>query len=276
MIWTEEHNIMLCREMLVVEPYQYKIGSRERGNCWDMIATNLNGIGEPRFIVDKRAVRDHFLKLLRDFKRKMAAEERASGINPEASELDEALETIIGRMEGAEEEIARNDESKSKEVERERAAAENVRKRAMESFGESREREGLGGPIKKRVDKDREAMHYLKGRNDEEIEVKKMEMALMERKLILQERAQEENIALKKKELEMKEQEGKDRQIAAAAAAEERENRLISLIQQQQLLFSQIAQQNQLLLDLIIIIIIIIIIECFNRMTYQYITYCYH
>ena len=78
-------------------------------------------------------------------------------------------------------------------------ASENVRKRAMESFGESREREGLGGPIKKRVDKDREAMHYLKGRHDEEIEIKKMEMALMERKLILQERAQEESIALKRK-----------------------------------------------------------------------------
>ena len=27
---------------------------------------------------------------------------------------------------------------------------------------------------------------------------------------------------------------------------------------------------------MIVIIIIIIIIECFNRMTYQYITYCYH
>ena len=74
----------------------------------------------------------------------MAAEERASGISPETSELDEALETIIGRMEGAEEEIARNDERKSKEVEREKVASENVRKRAMESYGESREREDIG------------------------------------------------------------------------------------------------------------------------------------
>ena len=250
MNWTKDHNIMLCREMLVVEPYQYRIGSRERGSCWEKIATNLNSIPQPRLIVDKRAVRDHFLKLVRDYKRKMAAEERASGISPETSELDEALETIIGRMEGTEEEIARNDERKSKEVEREKVASENVRKRAMESYGESREREDIGGPVKKRAERTREAMDYLKGRHNEEVELKRLELKLMERKIILQERAQDEEIALKKQEMAIKEQEIKNRQ-KDAAATEERENRLISLIQQQQMLFSQISQQNQLLLDLL-------------------------
>ena len=67
---------MLCKEMLVIEPYKFKSGSQERGACWEKVATNLNCIEHPLFIVDKRAVRDHMLKLIRDFKRKMAADER--------------------------------------------------------------------------------------------------------------------------------------------------------------------------------------------------------
>ena len=103
MIWTEEHNILLCREVLVVEPYKFKLGSLERGHCWDTVAKNLNGLAQPSLMVDKTAVRDHFLKLIRDFERKMAKVQRASGIATETSELDEAVETTIGRMEGAEE-----------------------------------------------------------------------------------------------------------------------------------------------------------------------------
>ena len=64
------------------------------------------------------------LKLIKDFKRKMAAEERTSGIIKEMSELDEAIESIIGRMEGAEEETLQADKSRCKEVERERSSRE--------------------------------------------------------------------------------------------------------------------------------------------------------
>ena len=65
------------------------------------------------------------------------------------SELDEAIESIIGRMEVAEEEILQADKSGCKEVEREREAAENIRKRAMEYIGESRRRETSEGGVKK-------------------------------------------------------------------------------------------------------------------------------
>ena len=119
MIWTEEHNILLCREVLVVEPYKFKLGSLERGHCWDTVAKSLNGLAQPSLMVDKTAVRDHLLKLIRDFERKMAKVQRAllqgiaSGIATETSELDEAVETTIGRMEGAEEEIVQTDKKGS-------------------------------------------------------------------------------------------------------------------------------------------------------------------
>ena len=54
----------------------------------------------------------------------MALKERASSINLESLELDEALETIIGRMEGAEDEIVRSVERKSKDLERESSCRE--------------------------------------------------------------------------------------------------------------------------------------------------------
>ena len=65
-------------------------------------------------------------------------------------------------------------------------------------------------------------MDYLKGRHNEEVEVKKLELKLMERKIILQTRAQDEDIALIKQEMVIKEQEIKHRQKDAAATEEKK------------------------------------------------------
>lgn len=69
---------------------------------WEKIAKTLNHIEHPKFIVDQRAVRDDFLKLERVHKRKMAQEEAASGINTENTELDNAMEEIVGKSQAAE------------------------------------------------------------------------------------------------------------------------------------------------------------------------------
>ena len=65
MMWTSEHDTLLCKEILVEEPFRFKLGTRESRNCWDEVANNLNKVGNPRFWVDQRAVRDRFLKLER-------------------------------------------------------------------------------------------------------------------------------------------------------------------------------------------------------------------
>ena len=74
MTWTLEHDTLVCREILVEEPYKFKVVNQERGHSWDKVAINLNKIGQPHFMVDQRAVRDRFLKLERSFKVKMAEE----------------------------------------------------------------------------------------------------------------------------------------------------------------------------------------------------------
>ena len=90
---------MLCREMLVIQPFRFKHGTRDRGRSWEKIAQNLNDIAHLNFIVDMRGVRDHFGKVEKNFKKKRAREERASGICPdEPDELDQALEEIVQLM----------------------------------------------------------------------------------------------------------------------------------------------------------------------------------
>ena len=137
MAWTPEHDLLLCREILVLQPFQFKFGSRKKGQCWDKIAKNLNVIERPNFIVDQRGVRERYAKIERNYKRKMANEERASGISPESTELDDAVESIIGLSDAAEGELNKIESKKYAEKQREQQTAEEVRKRSMERLAES-------------------------------------------------------------------------------------------------------------------------------------------
>ena len=52
--------MILGREILVCEPYKFKEGSRERGQCWDMIAEHLNQFKDPTFTKNDQFVNDTF------------------------------------------------------------------------------------------------------------------------------------------------------------------------------------------------------------------------
>ena len=56
MEWTEQKDVLLAQEVLLCEPFQHRVGSKERGSVWRQIATNLNT--HPGFTVSQRAVRD--------------------------------------------------------------------------------------------------------------------------------------------------------------------------------------------------------------------------
>ena len=76
MKWSEEHDLMLCREVLVMEPFRHPKQSRERGEIWGEIAQNLNGLSVPKFTVRTRSVRDR-LTLAEEVQRK--GEKRRAG-----------------------------------------------------------------------------------------------------------------------------------------------------------------------------------------------------
>ena len=57
MKWTSKHDIKLGRETLLLELWKYKSGSREKCQCLDKIAENLNQIKELYFNVNQTSVR---------------------------------------------------------------------------------------------------------------------------------------------------------------------------------------------------------------------------
>ena len=88
---TEEHDILLLREILLYEPYNQRKGSVERGKVWDLLAESLNKINNPLFRVTGRSIRVHLKTLIDNFKRKEREEEKASGINPDETEQEALL-----------------------------------------------------------------------------------------------------------------------------------------------------------------------------------------
>ena len=61
----------------------------------------------------------------------MAKEERASGINAEESELDQAIQDTMGMAEAAEVEITQKAAENKNSRDKDRLTAEDVRKRSM-------------------------------------------------------------------------------------------------------------------------------------------------
>ena len=89
MDWSEDHDAVLCREVISCDLFQYKQGSREKGLCLEKIATSLNALEIPWFKVDPRSIRDRLKKLLGQYISKKNEEEKASGIAVETKEIDE-------------------------------------------------------------------------------------------------------------------------------------------------------------------------------------------
>ena len=59
MVWTEQHDILILREILHIQPWIHRHGSVERGQAWDEIAAILNSlVEEPFFKVTPRSVRE--------------------------------------------------------------------------------------------------------------------------------------------------------------------------------------------------------------------------
>ena len=123
MEWSEIKNVILCREVLLTEPYRKKERTVQRAQAWEKVAQNLNKIDYPSFKVDKRSVREHFNKIVEKFKKKTNQELRASGICPEVTELDTLLDEIAARMDGCAEEMEEENENKMKKIEMEKEKA---------------------------------------------------------------------------------------------------------------------------------------------------------
>ena len=142
MFWTYDHEAILCREVVNVNPYTTKKESTQRSSMWEKIAGTLNKCSVPKFRVDKRSVRDHVGILVYKHKKKLQAEEKATGVTPdEPTELENLLDTIIALEESGEAELQETQGTSSKKLQYDRAKAEDVRLKAMEKLSETKKRD---------------------------------------------------------------------------------------------------------------------------------------
>ena len=73
MEWTDEHEVLMLREMIVSYVFSFKKGSVGRGDACD--TEKLNQIDSPQFrIKDKRGVRDRWALFQRKFRSKIREE----------------------------------------------------------------------------------------------------------------------------------------------------------------------------------------------------------
>ena len=125
MEWTDDHYILLLREMIASELFQFKKGSPDRGKIWESIQEGLNKLDHPKFTIkEKKGVRDRWNLLQVKFKRIQREELQSSGIDCVLSEKDALIEELC------EKEDSFSAKDKKKSVDKE--AAEEIRKKAME------------------------------------------------------------------------------------------------------------------------------------------------
>ena len=194
MCWTNDHDTLFLREVLCVEPWLARQGSPERGQVWEIIAANLNSLEEPYFKVTQRSVRDRYNLLAKKYKQKWNSEDMASGINPEHTEIDDALRDIIERFDEADEARAKLNDEKKCNAESDLCKAKEIRQLSLETFGESSKRkdiddvENSGKKQKRRSSCD--TITYLTEKSQRDHELRKEELKLKERELEIQKNAQ--------------------------------------------------------------------------------------
>ena len=179
MEWTQVNDLLLCTEIRVREPYKFKKSSNERGKIWTEIAKTLNENQVIKFHVTQRGVRERYEILKTKFLEKIKAEENASGISPEVTELDRLLEEVIEKDNLAE--CSRESDKTIKKNEEDRKTAEGIRKTAMESIGETTKRsmeDEDGNVVKRKRRSGSEAVDYLRERADMEMKFREKELAL--------------------------------------------------------------------------------------------------
>ena len=184
MEWKPECNFLLLQEIIVSEPYQYKVSTRERGKIWEDITERSNAYEAfAHRLGQKRAVRDRYALLSRKHKKKMTEEERASGISPEMSEIDKLLEQIIERFEESDKETGDKGKQAERSKTEDRKKAEEMRKLSMEKLGETLKRKGEedGGATPRKRASASETIVYLREKAERDFDLRKEELETRKR-----------------------------------------------------------------------------------------------
>nr|XP_058946843.1 uncharacterized protein LOC131774777 [Pocillopora verrucosa] len=190
MEWTDDHDILLLREMIASELFQFKKGSPDRGKIWESIQERLNKLDNPKFMIkEKRGVRDRWNLLQAKFKRTQREELQASGIDCELSEKDALIEELCEK----EDSFSAKDKKKSDDKE----AAEEIRKKAMERVASKKKsNESAGGSAKKSRRSGGDAVEFLKEKAQSEYSIRQQEARQQELQIELLQKQTEQQVQI--------------------------------------------------------------------------------
>ena len=141
------------------------------------------------FKVDQRSLRDHLNKLLKDYGRKKSYEERASGIAPEQTELDVLLEEVLSLKTDSEFLVQKATEVKVKQADEDIRSAQEIRRKSMERWSETKKHECDSSPDetpKRKRNNGSDTVNFLREKSESEIELRKSEFELKREELELQ------------------------------------------------------------------------------------------
>ena len=179
---TNDHDIILLREILLFEPWNYKYGSKERGHCWERISESLNQLKDICFKVTQRSVQDHYQTLEKAYKKQRREEDKQSGISPEETEVDVALADIIERFEESQKIHQEISEKQKKKTEEDAAKAEEMRRKSLETFGETMKRKSIeqdeNPSTSKRRNTGSDTLKFLQEKTESEIAIRQQEIEL--------------------------------------------------------------------------------------------------
>nr|XP_047144741.1 uncharacterized protein LOC124818227 [Hydra vulgaris] len=166
MRWTQLHDYTLLMEVLTFEPWQFKRGSKERGDSWEKISNSLNGLPEPYFKVTGRSTRDHINLLIEKFKKKDTKEKNASGITCDLTDYDVAIADVYKRFQQSESIFKEQLEHNNGKID-----VDNVQRNKGQEL------------LKKSRNNSNETIAYLKEKNEIEVNIRKEELEIKKREV---------------------------------------------------------------------------------------------
>ena len=235
MSWMEEKDVLLMREMAAQGIFQFKSGSRERSTVWQAIAKNLNGHKDLFHSVTSRGVRDRFTPILRRYKAKNAEELKSTG-EDELSEYDLLLEELTHLSEESDKKANAEDESAKEKISAEKELALDIRKRAMETIGQTSKRtksdELQDDEIKERKKRRTggDTLAWLEKKADRDLKYKELQLEEQRKEREFQQRERKEQMELIQKQLQMQGESQKQQQQQQMM----RMQQMMSIMQQQQ------------------------------------------
>ena len=226
MVWSTVHDEMLCRDILVVDPFTgTKKGTVAIGTKWEEVAKILNKIQQVYFKVDKRAVRDHYNLLSKELRNKLKREEKESGIETDLTEALIEKEKIETKQRVVE------NQRKVKDSQ-DRENAESVLWRDLDKCRKGRQMrvKAKEKTEKKKRSSGSDTLNFLREKNEQVQEMQKQELELKRQQLEVESKKQENFMQVMLNQQQQQQRQMQDFQAVMSVQTKQQNDLMLALV----------------------------------------------